>query len=68
MNNLFLQAQQAQRGLNPAAMSNQQANTQRLMRPVSTNNLGLRHLLQQVKKPYKDILFTLQFSVEIFFF
>lgn len=30
-------------------MANQQANTQRMMRPVTTNNLGLRHLLQQVR-------------------
>lgn len=30
-------------------MANQQAGSQRLMRPVSTNNLGLRHLLQQVR-------------------
>ncbi|XP_020293068.1 mediator of RNA polymerase II transcription subunit 25 [Pseudomyrmex gracilis] len=49
-----LEAQQAQRGLNPAAMSNQQANTQRLMRPVSTNNLGLRHLLQQPQPQYRQ--------------
>ncbi|XP_018044485.1 PREDICTED: mediator of RNA polymerase II transcription subunit 25 isoform X2 [Atta colombica] len=47
-----LEAQQAQRGLNPAAMANQQANSQRLMRPVSTNNLGLRHLLQQPQPQY----------------
>lgn len=47
-----IQAQQAQRGINPAAMANQQANSQRLMRPVSTNNLGLRHLLQQVSTKY----------------
>jgi len=46
---MCVQAQQAQRGLNPAAMANQQASSQRLMRPVSTNNLGLRHLLQQVR-------------------
>ncbi|KMQ96743.1 mediator of rna polymerase ii transcription subunit 25 [Lasius niger] len=50
-----LEAQQAQRGLNPAAMSNQQANTQRLMRPVSTNNLGLRHLLQQPQPQYRQV-------------
>ncbi|XP_067215800.1 mediator of RNA polymerase II transcription subunit 25 isoform X2 [Linepithema humile] len=49
-----LEAQQAQRGLNQAAMSNQQANTQRLMRPVSTNNLGLRHLLQQPQPQYRQ--------------
>jgi len=35
-------------------MANQQANNQRMMRPVSTNNLGLRHLLQQVCN-YKDV-------------
>lgn len=50
-----LEAQQAQRGLNSAAMSNQQANTQRLMRPVSTNNLGLRHLLQQPQPQYRQV-------------
>jgi len=38
-------------------MANQQANTQRMMRPVSTNNLGLRHLLQQVSNV---ILYTAQ--------
>ncbi|XP_011632716.1 mediator of RNA polymerase II transcription subunit 25-like isoform X2 [Pogonomyrmex barbatus] len=48
-----LEAQQAQRGINPAAaMANQQAGAQRLMRPVSTNNLGLRHLLQQPQPQY----------------
>ncbi|KAL0125267.1 hypothetical protein PUN28_004503 [Cardiocondyla obscurior] len=49
---LEVNAQQAQRGINPAAIANQQANSQRLMRPVSTNNLGLRHLLQQPQPQY----------------
>lgn len=45
-----MEAQQAQRGLNPnAGMAGQQPNAQRMMRPVMTNNMGLRHLLQQVK-------------------
>ncbi|XP_026824639.1 mediator of RNA polymerase II transcription subunit 25 isoform X1 [Ooceraea biroi] len=50
-----LEAQQAQRGLNQAAMANQQANAQRLMRPVTTNNLGLRHLLQQPQPQYRQV-------------
>ncbi|EFN84184.1 mediator of RNA polymerase II transcription subunit 25 [Harpegnathos saltator] len=56
-----LEAQQAQRGLNPAAIPNQQANTQqRLMRPVSTNNIGLRHLLQQPQPQYRQQVFGVQ--------
>ncbi|XP_032671316.1 mediator of RNA polymerase II transcription subunit 25-like isoform X1 [Odontomachus brunneus] len=55
-----LEAQQAQRGLNPAAMANQQANTQRMMRPVTTNNLGLRHLLQQPQSQYRQQVFGVQ--------
>ncbi|XP_025159280.1 mediator of RNA polymerase II transcription subunit 25 isoform X3 [Harpegnathos saltator] len=55
-----LEAQQAQRGLNPAAMANQQANTQRLMRPVSASNLGLRHLLQQPQSQYRQQVFGVQ--------
>ena len=34
-------------------MAGQQANAQRMMRPVMTNSLGLRHLLQQVSLIYK---------------
>ncbi|RLU26588.1 hypothetical protein DMN91_000384 [Ooceraea biroi] len=52
---LEVNAQQAQRGLNQAAMANQQANAQRLMRPVTTNNLGLRHLLQQPQPQYRQV-------------
>ena len=43
-----LYLQQAQRGLNQSGMTGQQANAQRMMRPVMGNNIGLRHLLQQV--------------------
>lgn len=49
-----LEAQQAQRALNPAGMTNQQANAPRLMRPVS--NIGLRHLLQQPQPPYRQVI------------
>lgn len=45
---IFVCMQQAQRGLNQTGMAGQQANAQRMMRPVMTNSLGLRHLLQQV--------------------
>lgn len=55
-----LEAQQAQRAHNPVTMANQQANAQRLMRPVSTNNLGLRHLLQQPQPPYRQQVLGLQ--------
>lgn len=45
------EAQQNQRNLSGGApMGNQQPNAQRMMRPVMANSLGLRHLLQQVKR------------------
>ncbi|XP_054001971.1 mediator of RNA polymerase II transcription subunit 25 isoform X2 [Hylaeus anthracinus] len=53
-----LEAQQAQRALNPAGMTNQQANAPRLMRPVS--NMGLRHLLQQSQPPYRHQVIGIQ--------
>ncbi|XP_014485154.1 PREDICTED: mediator of RNA polymerase II transcription subunit 25-like isoform X2 [Dinoponera quadriceps] len=56
-----LEAQQAQRSLGSAAnMPNQQANAQRLMRPVPTNNIGLRHLLQQPQPQYRQQVFGMQ--------
>ncbi|XP_033217039.1 mediator of RNA polymerase II transcription subunit 25 isoform X2 [Belonocnema kinseyi] len=49
------QLEQAQRGLNQTGMAGQQANAQRMMRPVMTNSLGLRHLLQQ-QPQYRQVL------------
>ncbi|XP_032691032.1 mediator of RNA polymerase II transcription subunit 25-like [Odontomachus brunneus] len=59
-----LEAQQAQRGINPAAMSNQQANAQRMMRPISTNSIGLRHLLQQSQPQYRQV-FGVQQQIQV---
>ncbi|XP_058806987.1 mediator of RNA polymerase II transcription subunit 25-like isoform X2 [Phymastichus coffea] len=55
------QAQQAQRGMNPgmALQTPQQANAQRMMRPVMNNSVGLRHLLQQQQQQqpqYRPVL------------
>lgn len=55
-----LEAQQAQRGIAPAAMANQASNAQRMMRPVSTNSLGLRHLLQQQQPQYRQQILGIQ--------
>ncbi|XP_012287300.1 mediator of RNA polymerase II transcription subunit 25 [Orussus abietinus] len=56
-----LEAQQAQRGINPgAAMSGQQPNAQRMMRPVMANSLGLRHLLQQQQPQYRQQVLAMQ--------
>ncbi|XP_014598898.1 PREDICTED: mediator of RNA polymerase II transcription subunit 25-like isoform X5 [Polistes canadensis] len=56
-----LEAQQAQRGIAPSAMANQASNAQRMMRPVSTNSLGLRHLLQQQQQPqYRQQILGIQ--------
>ncbi|KAI4492167.1 hypothetical protein M0802_009973 [Mischocyttarus mexicanus] len=56
-----LEAQQAQRGIAPSAMANQPSNAQRMMRPVSTNSLGLRHLLQQQQQPqYRQQILGIQ--------
>ncbi|XP_066601474.1 mediator of RNA polymerase II transcription subunit 25-like isoform X2 [Prorops nasuta] len=56
-----LEAQQAQRNLNQqAAMANQQANAQRMMRPVTTNSIGLRHLLQQQQPQYRQQVLGMQ--------
>ncbi|KAI4496350.1 hypothetical protein M0804_000160 [Polistes exclamans] len=55
------EAQQAQRGIAPSAMANQASNAQRMMRPVSTNSLGLRHLLQQQQQPqYRQQILGIQ--------
>ncbi|XP_051168877.1 mediator of RNA polymerase II transcription subunit 25-like isoform X2 [Leptopilina boulardi] len=51
----YKQLEQAQRGLNQTGMAGQQANAQRMMRPVMTNSLGLRHLLQQ-QPQYRQVV------------
>ena len=51
------QAQQAQRGLNPGPgmQAPQQANAQRMMRPIINSSMGLRHLLQQVSNTFLKV-------------